>query len=54
MEPATWRERMWTAIFEEGRTALAAAETTLLAGELGLELSADDLVDEKQRARERH
>ena len=40
---ATWRERVWTAIFEEGRSAVAAAETTLLARELGLELSANDL-----------
>jgi predicted DsbA family dithiol-disulfide isomerase len=37
---ASWRERAFTAVFEEGRLAVGADEAARLAGELGLALSA--------------
>jgi predicted DsbA family dithiol-disulfide isomerase len=36
---ASWRERAFTAVFEEGRLAVAADEAARLAGEIGLALS---------------
>jgi len=37
---ATWRERVWTAIYEQGRTPESEDEVAALARELGVELDA--------------
>jgi predicted DsbA family dithiol-disulfide isomerase len=41
-----WRERAFSAVFEEGRLALDAAAAARLAGELGLALAPDAIEDE--------
>jgi predicted DsbA family dithiol-disulfide isomerase len=40
---ATWRERVFTRVFEEGRGDLAPEDVARMLGELGLELSDPDL-----------
>jgi predicted DsbA family dithiol-disulfide isomerase len=42
---ASWRERAFTAVFEEGRLTVGADEAARLAGELGLALSPAALRD---------
>lgn len=58
---ASWRERAFTAVFEEGRIAVGAAEAAALAHELALDLAPDaieaalaqlDLATERAREEE--
>ncbi len=49
----TWRERVWSAIYEEGRDPGEGAEVERLANELGLELDPEGLQDSEARLEER-
>ncbi len=49
----TWRERVWSAIYEEGRDPSEGAEVERLANELGLDLDRGGLRDSEARLEER-
>ncbi len=56
VKEAVWRERIWSAVFEEGRDIGAPGETTRLASEIGLEppgpTPSESIEEVTERARE--